>query len=82
MRLIFLDTGPLGLLSNPRGKPEADHCRQWAKDLLASGARLFVPEIADYEVRRELLRVPPRFLRFYALSPSKRPRLTLNVLVL
>jgi predicted nucleic acid-binding protein len=57
MHLVFLDTGPLGLLSNPRAKPRAVQCRQWARDLLSAGARIFVPEIADYEVRRELLRV-------------------------
>jgi predicted nucleic acid-binding protein len=56
MRLVFLDPGPLGLLSNPRGGPRAVQCRKWARDLLAAGVRVFVPEIADYEVRRELLR--------------------------
>jgi predicted nucleic acid-binding protein len=57
MRLVFLDTGPLGMVSNPRGRPQAIRCRQWARDLLAAGVRVFVPEVADYEVRRELLRV-------------------------
>jgi predicted nucleic acid-binding protein len=55
--LIFLDTGPLGMISNPRGKPRSLLCRQWAKDMVAAGAWVFVPEIADYEVRRELIRV-------------------------
>jgi predicted nucleic acid-binding protein len=57
MRLVFLDAGPLGLLSSPRGKLLADQCWQWTRDLFASGARVIVPEIADYEVRRELLRL-------------------------
>jgi predicted nucleic acid-binding protein len=57
MRLVFLDTGPLGMVSNPQGKPRAIRCRQWARDLAAARVRVFVPEIADYEVRRELLRV-------------------------
>lgn len=56
MRVVFLDTGPLGLISNPRGTPEAVRCRQWVKDLSAAGIRVMVPEIADYEVRRELIR--------------------------
>ncbi len=56
MRLVFLDAGPLGLLSNALGRPEADRCRRWVKDLTAAGVRVFVPEIADYEVRRELIR--------------------------
>jgi predicted nucleic acid-binding protein len=55
MRLVFLDAGPLGLLSNARGRPRADACRQWVKDLSAAGVRVFVPEISDYEVRRKLL---------------------------
>jgi predicted nucleic acid-binding protein len=57
MRLVFLDSKPLGMISNPRGKREATLCRAWAMGLLAAGVRVFVPEIADYEVRRELLRV-------------------------
>jgi predicted nucleic acid-binding protein len=57
MRLVFLDSGPLGKVSNPSGKPEALRCQRWAINLLAAGSRVFVPEIADYEVRRELLRV-------------------------
>ena len=47
MRLVFLDTGPLGLMTNPRALPQAVRCRQWAKDLSAAGVRLFVPEIAE-----------------------------------
>jgi predicted nucleic acid-binding protein len=57
MRLVFLDSSPLGLLSNPRGRLKSDLCRQWAKDLAAAGARIFVPEIADYEVRRKLIHI-------------------------
>jgi predicted nucleic acid-binding protein len=56
MRLVFLDTGPLGLITNPRDTPRAEACRAWAKALVGMGVRLFVPEIADYELRRELLR--------------------------
>src|SRR5271166_6482127 len=57
MRLVFLDYGPLGLLTNPRGRPKSDQCRQWVKDLAAAGVRVFVPEIADYEVRRKLIHI-------------------------
>jgi len=56
MRLIFLDSGPLGLLANPRGGASATACRGWALLMLASGSRLFIPEVCDYEVRRELIR--------------------------
>jgi hypothetical protein len=57
MRLVFLDSGPLGLLTNPRGRPKSGQCRQWVKDLAAAGVRVFVPEIADYEVRRKLIHI-------------------------
>lgn len=56
MRLILLDSGPLGLLSNPRGGPDARACQGWASLMLDSGTRLYVPEVCDYEVRRELIR--------------------------
>ena len=52
-RIVLLDTGPLGMVSHPR--PNRDVV-EWIKNLLQSGAEILVPEIADYEVRRELLR--------------------------
>lgn len=57
MRIVFLDSGPLGLLSHAWGKPRPDRCRQWVKELSEAGVRVFVPEIADYEVRRKLLHI-------------------------
>ncbi len=53
---VFLDAGPLGLVTDRPGKPEADACRAWVAALLGAGVEVFVPEISDYEVRRELLR--------------------------
>jgi predicted nucleic acid-binding protein len=35
-------------------------CRQWVDDCLASGRRVIIPELADYEVRRELIRTNSR----------------------
>jgi predicted nucleic acid-binding protein len=55
MRLVFLDTGTLGMVANPRGTPWAVQCQQWARNLLAAGVRVFVPEICDYEERRKLI---------------------------
>ena len=55
-RIVILDTGPLGLVSNPKATPDNDACRLWLDDLVAQGRRVLVPEIADYEARRELLR--------------------------
>ena len=56
MWLIFLDSGPLGLVSQARGSSQARQCRQWLQSMLVPGIRV-VPEIADYEVRRELIRI-------------------------
>ncbi|MDQ3906483.1 MAG: nuclease [Actinomycetota bacterium] len=54
--VILLDATPLGLITNPRMSGAALHCSQWLTAHLAHGARVIIPEIADYEVRRELLR--------------------------
>jgi hypothetical protein len=55
-QFILLDAGPLGLVTNPRGGAEAAQCSAWLSELLRRGAQVRVPEIADYEVRRELFR--------------------------
>jgi predicted nucleic acid-binding protein len=59
-RVIMLDTGPLGLLTNPKKTAESRAITRWALDIMAAGHRLMVPAIADYEVRRELERVGQR----------------------
>lgn len=59
-RTILLDAGPLGLVTNPKFSPQSLACAQWLQKLIASGARVVVPEISDYEVRRELLRAQKR----------------------
>jgi predicted nucleic acid-binding protein len=55
-RLIVLDSGPLGMVTNPKAKGIPLACQLWLKTLLRRGERVAIPEIADYEVRRELLR--------------------------
>lgn len=56
-RVILPDSGPLGLLTAPPGKPgPATDCAHWLADRLAAGDRVLVPEITDYETRRELVR--------------------------
>ena len=52
-RRIVLDSGPLGKISHPRPNREV---ADWLERLLRQGAIVYVPEIADYEVRRELIR--------------------------
>jgi len=53
---VVLDAGPLGMVTHPGGVAEIDACKRWLRELLTGGVRVVVPEIADYEVRRELLR--------------------------
>jgi predicted nucleic acid-binding protein len=54
---VVLDASPIGLLCHPRKLPEAVACRQWVDDLLRAKRRVIVPEIGDYETRRELIRL-------------------------
>jgi predicted nucleic acid-binding protein len=55
-RLILLDSGPLGMVTHPKAVGLPLDCQLWLKSLLRRGERVAIPEIADYEVRRELLR--------------------------
>src|SRR5262249_47660791 len=55
-KLILLDSGPLGIISSPSKSDIVLACREWAIRQHEQGNVLIVPEIADYEVRRELLR--------------------------
>ncbi len=52
----MLDTSPLGMISNPNASAENDAINEWALKLLRRNELIVLPEIADYEVRRELIR--------------------------
>ena len=54
--IVLLDAGPLGMASNPKASPRNRACYEWLLSVLTEGGTVLVPEIADYEVRRELLR--------------------------
>jgi predicted nucleic acid-binding protein len=55
---IALDSTPLSLLSHPNEQQaQVKEARQWLEEALTAGAQVFIPEIVDYEVRRELLRL-------------------------
>jgi predicted nucleic acid-binding protein len=56
-RIILLDAGPLGLATGQPRKPQVIHFDIWVTTLELTGVDVFVPEIADYEVRRELMRI-------------------------
>jgi predicted nucleic acid-binding protein len=51
--VVLLDAGPLGMISHPR---VSQGIATWLARLVPRGIEVLVPEIADYEVRRELLR--------------------------
>jgi predicted nucleic acid-binding protein len=53
---ILLDTGPLGLVTNPKPSSQSLDCARWLQAMVGRGCRVLVPEIADYELRRELIR--------------------------
>src|SRR5438045_3954184 len=70
---VLLDSDPLGLAcSNPR-RSQAAHCLNWLDGLLARGVEVVVPEITDFEVRRELPRLSatPSLIRLDALVTSR-----------
>ena len=72
---VALDSSPLGLVTQKVGKsPEGDACRLWMENLLRQGVKIYVPEIADCEVRRELLRAgkPASVLRLDRLKQLAR----------
>ncbi len=68
--IVLLDAGPLSLITNPRGGPDAEACNLWMESLLGQGVQVVVPERADYELRRELLRADkkPGLARLDALQ--------------
>ena len=53
---VFLDAGPLGLITNPKRTPDTIAATEWVIEMMSAGHRFIVPAIADYEVRRELIR--------------------------
>ena len=55
-QIILLDSGPLGLVTNPKASGETFVCYQWMVSQTHQGRKVLIPEIADYEVRRELIR--------------------------
>ena len=56
-RIVLLDSGPLGIVINPKAtSPLSQEGKVWLEYLPQKGYIVMLPEIADYEVRRELIR--------------------------
>lgn len=53
--LIFLDAGPLGMLTNPAATQKTRAIKEWMSSHLARGVLFRVPEVSDYEIRRNLI---------------------------
>ena len=54
--IILLDTGPLGALAHPSEKGDIGRIKQWYASLRMARRVVRVPQISDYELRRELIR--------------------------
>ena len=54
-KIVLLDAGPLSAVTHPRANRNRE-IAEWLKRLLRAGCHVVIPEIADYELRRELLR--------------------------
>jgi hypothetical protein len=53
--IVFLDSGVIGLLSNPNKRDRAIACEDWLYGLFAKGVYVVSSDICDYEVRRNLV---------------------------
>ena len=56
-RAVLLDSSPLGLVTHTKRSAITVECAEWLSALRTAGVRLIVPEVSDYEVRRELVRM-------------------------
>jgi toxin FitB len=52
-KVILLDTHPLSAVTHPKAELKI---RKWLQSLQNTNTAILVPEIADYQLRRELLR--------------------------
>lgn len=55
-RTVILDSGPVWVLCRDPEEPETRAALAKLAELLEAGVRVFLPEIIDYENRRELIR--------------------------
>ena len=75
-RYLLLDSGPLGLVTQPKLSSEVVAMNRWLIERLSSGDSVLVPAIVYYEVRRELLRAGKtlglaRLNAFVEIDPSR-----------
>jgi predicted nucleic acid-binding protein len=80
-RYLLLDSGPLGLVTQPKQSPEVVAMNRWLIERLSGGDAVVVPAIVYYELRRELLRAGKtlglaRLDAFVQIDPSRYLALT------
>lgn len=81
--VVVLDSGPLGLLTNPHATPGPMAAKTWLSRLVRAGRRVILPEIVDYETRRELLRAKlMRSVRLLDMLPLQIEYLPINTAVM
>jgi predicted nucleic acid-binding protein len=81
--VVVLDSGPVGFLTNPNNAPVPVAIRKWLRDLLAAGRRVILPEVVDYEVRRELIRLnKTRSLHYLDSLPPRVEYLPITTLAM
>jgi predicted nucleic acid-binding protein len=56
MKLVFLDSTPLSMLTDPRHSPQVVNIASWLISIIQSGEIVYLPESIDYELRREMVR--------------------------
>lgn len=54
-RILLLDSTPLGLACRRHGHTRGDACRRWLDTIRLSGNLVVIPEVVDFEIRRELI---------------------------
>jgi hypothetical protein len=59
--VLFLDSGPLGLITHPQRSAEVLAVTEWLSRCLLSGSQVIAPAIVYYELKRERLRVKKTF---------------------
>lgn len=80
-RVLVLDSGPLGLLVHSQLSDEVTAFCRWLEACLRHDARVIVPAIIYYEIKRELLRLQQtssirRLDQFLAADPDRYLPLT------
>ena len=62
IRIVVMDSGPLGLICNSRGGSGTVDCNRWLNQMQGLSVRIVVPAIADFE---QAIRLRPDYVEAY-----------------